>query len=375
MSIIDAKSAAQRAAALHRERAQRLAAYLKDQGQDAILLYGNAWQGDYIRFATGFGCIEGHALALVHADGAIRLYVESPEEAERAAADCPWLEASWSPDVIGAVDAALVRLGNARVGVAPQGLMPYRFATRPLADATAGFDRLMMQMGRAEQDAVRRASDLADRGYQVFMQAARVGRAEYELIADIESFFRAQGCPDNFMILGSGGVEVRGMHPPGERRLKPGDLVTTELTPCVDGYYAQICRTLVIGPPNEAQRRAFGVFKESFEAGFAAVKPGATAADVAKAENDVFRKYGLGKYTTSEYTRVRGHGLGLFPDAKPQLLEDIQIPLIAGMALVVHPNTYHPEAGYMVFGDTVIVRDGGADAITRTPRELFSVAG
>jgi len=375
MSVLDLKSATVRAAALHKERSQRLAAYLKDQGHDAVLLYGNAWQGDYIRFATGFGCVEGHVLALVHADGAIQLYVESPEEAERAAAECPWLDARWSPDAIGEVDAALARLGNARVGVAPRGLMPYRFATRPLADATAGFDALMMRMGEAEREAVRRAADLADRGYRIFMQAARIGRPEYALIADIEAFFRAQGCADNFMILGSGGVEVRGMHPPGERKIQKGDLVTTELTPCVDGYYAQICRTLVIGPPNEIQRRAFALFKESFEAGFAAVKPGAIAADVAKAENDVFRKYGLGKYTTSEYTRVRGHGLGLFPDAKPQLLEDVTTPLVAGMALVVHPNTYHPEAGYMVFGDTVIVTDGGAEAIAKTPRELFSVSG
>ena len=39
------------------------------------------------------------------------------------------------------------------------------------------------------------------------------------------------------MIIGSGGVDVRGMAPPSERRLKPGDLVTTELTPAVDGYF------------------------------------------------------------------------------------------------------------------------------------------
>jgi Xaa-Pro aminopeptidase len=363
------------AAQLHAVRSQRVAAHLKEAGHDAVLLYGNAWQGDYLRFATGFGCIEGHALALVHADGTVRLYVESPEEAERAAVDCPWLDVSWSPDVLAEVDAALARLGNARVGVAPRGLMPYRFAARPLTDATAGFDSIMMRMGQAEQDAVRRAAAMADRGYQVFMQAARVGRAEYELIADIEAFFRGQGCPDNFQIIGSGGVEVRGMHPPGDRRIRAGDLVTTELTPCVDGYYAQICRTLVVGQPNEAQRRAFALFKDSFDAGFAAVRAGATAADVARAENDVFRKQGLGKYTTSEYTRVRGHGLGLFPDSKPQLLEDVTTPLVSGMALVVHPNTYHPEVGYMVFGDTVIVTDDGAEAITRTPRELFAVPG
>ncbi len=71
----------------------------------------------------------------------------------------------------------------------------------------------------------------------------------------------------------------------------------------------------------------------------------------------MFRKYGLGDYVTDRYTRVRGHGLGLFADSKPHILEDVDTVLEPGMALVVHPNTYHPEVGYMVLGDAVVVTE------------------
>ena len=57
------------------------------------------------------------------------------------------------------------------------------------------------------------------------------------------------------MIIGSGGKDVFGMTPPSERRIAAGDLVTTELTPAVEGYFVQICRTLVVGKATEAQRR------------------------------------------------------------------------------------------------------------------------
>ena len=107
------------------------------------------------------------------------------------------------------------------------------------------------------------------------------------------------------------------MAPPSGKRLKRGDMVTTELTPCVDGYYAQICRTLVVGEANAEQKAAHALWREAMEAGIATVRDGVTAADIAKAENDVFRKHGMGQYTTSEYTRVRGHGMGLFADTKP----------------------------------------------------------
>jgi len=124
----------------------------------------------------------------------------------------------------------------------------------------------------------------------------------------------------------------------------------------------------------QAQRRAFAVFVEALEAGIAAVRPGVRAGDVAKAENDVFRKYGLGEYTTSQWTRVRGHGMGLFADSKPHILEDVDTVLEPGMTLIVHPNTYHPDAGYIVLGDAIVVTEDGAEVLCKTPRQLFEVA-
>src|SRR5262249_14160418 len=76
----------------------------------------------------------------------------------------------------------------------------------------------------------------------------------------------------------------------------------------------------------------------------------------------------------NKWTRVRGHGLGLFCDSKPHLLEDVDTPLAPGMALIVHPNTYHPKVGYVVLGDAVVVTETGVEVLCKTPRELFEVA-
>src|SRR5262249_10868370 len=163
-----------------------------------------------------------------------------------------------------------------------------------------------------------------------FKNAARPGRADYELVAEAEAFFRANGVDDNFMIIGVGGQEVRGMAPPMGKKLQRGDLVTTELTPCINGYYLPICRTLVVGEPSSARPAAFAVYRDALEAGVAAVKPGVTAADVARAENEIFRAHGLDEYITEKYTRVRGHGLGLFVDTKPHILENVPTTIEAG---------------------------------------------
>ncbi len=358
-------------------RRQRLAEAMAEEGVDLLVVYGNAWQVDYLRYATDYGILEGEGLAILRRDGHLTLYLDSPIEAERAAVETPDIDVTYAPTMLADVEALLERSRNSRIACAPKRLMPRRLAARAkdlsIADRTAMLDRLLMKKLDCEVAAMRAAAHMADEGYEVFMNAARVGRADYELVAEVEAFFRAHGVDDNFMIIGVGGREVRGMAPPMGKRLKHGDLVTTELTPCIDGYYLQICRTLVMGEQSAGQLAAFAVYRDALQAGVAAVKPGVTAADIARAENDIFRAHGLGDYVTDAYTRVRGHGLGLFVDTKPHILEDVTTQIEAGMTMIVHPNTYHPDVGYMVLGDAIIVTDEGADVLTRTPRELFSV--
>jgi Xaa-Pro aminopeptidase len=359
------------------ERRARLATAMADEGIDILVVAGNPWRSDYLRFAADITPVEGHAFAFIGRDGSARIIVEHPAEAARLRSEQAELDVRWSLSAIEETESAIRELGKRRIALAPLAAVPYRLAMGPLvasiAPATALLDRLMLRKSPSEIDAFRRAAVLADQGYAVFRDAARVGRPEYALVAEVEAFLRSRGCPENFQILGSGGREVRGMHPPSERRLAPGDLVTTELTPCVDGYYAQICRTLVLGKPSTAQERAFAVYNEALEAGIAAVRPGARAGDVARAQNEIFRAHGLGDYVTSEYTRVRGHGLGLYVDGRPAVLEDVDLNLEPDMTLVVHPNTYHPEVGYFVHGDSVRVTADGCEVLTRTPRRLFSV--
>lgn len=357
-------------------RLDRLRAAMAQAGMEAVVLVGHAWRSDYLRFALDITPMEGLVVAVIDMARDPCVYADHPCEAARLAVQHEALDVRWDAEPAAAALKAVSRLAPSRVGLAPASVAPWALARSPLGASltatTALLDRLMVRKSAAEADAVERAVGLADAGYAVFKAAAREGRPEFELIADIEAWFRSQGCLENFMIMASGGMEVRTMRPPGLRPLVAGDLVTTELTPCIDGYYAQICRTLVLGRPSAAQQEAYAVFEEALEAGIAAVRPGATHGDVARAQNDVFRRCGLGEYITSTYTRVRGHGVGLYVDG-PHVLEDVDLVLEPDMTLVVHPNTYHPGAGYIVLGDTVRVTRQGCRVLTRTPRALAVV--
>ena len=71
-------------AMLAEERRQRLVAAMREAGISHMVLYGNAWQGDYLRYGADFGILEGHGIALIAADGEVELFLDSATDAERA---------------------------------------------------------------------------------------------------------------------------------------------------------------------------------------------------------------------------------------------------------------------------------------------------
>jgi Xaa-Pro aminopeptidase len=345
---------------IQENRHKQLLELMTERGWDSILLYGNAWRKDPFRSLVNFNFSGDHALARLSRSGEITVTFSDPWDAETASAK---LEPEFVRAFAGASAIAGLEFMEERF-VAACGALP--------VSATADVEELRRVKTAEEIGYIKQACDLADRGYQRFVEVAEPGMREFELVAEVEAFLKENGAEDNFMLIASGGIEVVGMKPPTDRKLQKGDSVTTELTPQVNGYYAQICRTLVLGEPSREQLKAFDIFSEAQCAAQNLIKPGVTAADAARAQNDVFRKYGYGEYTGAKYTRVRGHCLGLYPDETPHILEDVDYVLKKDMVVIAHPNTYLPLSGYMVFGDTLLITETGNTRLNKTEKKLFT---
>ena len=234
-------------------------------------------------------------------------------------------------------------------------------------------DNMRLVKSREELQLIRKAGVLCDKAYETFLASVAAGRNGYEIIADIERTIKIGGAENNFEIIGIGGVEVVAMAPPTDVVPVRGDLVRTEVTPFINGFCAQICRTCVKGRPSRAQLAGYDIFWRAEEEALKAIKPGVSFSDVARALNDVFRAEGLGEYVTLQYTRTRGHSLGLWQSEPPLVNEEAKTIVQEGMAFVVHPNTYMPGVGYLVLGDTVIVTKDGIEVVTKSDRGLKGV--
>lgn len=346
---------------------------------DAVLVYGTVWRKENFRYLTRVNFFGPYAIVLYSArSGKTFVFSSTVWDKELSEDRLANINGVFKADAdFRNIVSLLKREGVSSVSVSGFNLLPASIAS---AISGAGINILpgdgFLEIFRyrktpEEVELLRGAVHMADEAFPVFCRGVSDGLTEFEIVANVEHKLKSMGAEDNFMLIATGGVDVRGMAPPTMKSAEPGHMVRTELTPCNQGWYCQICRTVVRGPANEDQKRSFEIFKEAEEAGLAILKPGVNIGDVARAENAVFHKYGYGEFTKPIYTRVRGHGQGLYLDEAPIVNEDVDLIVEEGMVMVVHPNTYNPLSGYMVFGDPVVVTKDGYDILTQTERKLF----
>ncbi|MFD8156671.1 Xaa-Pro peptidase family protein [Streptomyces malaysiensis subsp. malaysiensis] len=360
-------------------RHTKVRAAMAENGLDAVLAYGPGWRRENVRYFADARVTGSSSFVLFPASGEVAAFStrrsDLPELRRRGWVDSADTLDVWDPAPL---TDRLRELRPRRIGIAHYELLPAMLANAlrtalpgtEIVSATSLLDGVRMVKSDWELARMRRSAAVCAAGWDAFVDVLEPGLPEYRIVAEVEARIKELGAEDNFMLIASGKDEVRGMTAPTPRVLQAGDMVRTELTPQMDGYWLQICRSAVVGKPSEGQYRSFDLFNEAVEAGMAAVRPGVTAHDVAKAQNDVFRAHGYGEYCTSQYTRVRGHGHGLHLDETP-IIEGNETVLPENAVFIIHPNTFTPLAGYHVLGDPVRVTADGCEVLISTERKLF----
>lgn len=152
-------------------------------------------------------------------------------------------------------------------------------------------------------------------------------------------------------------------------RFEPGDMLVTETSAPIWGYNAELERGMVIGAPTDKQRRMFEHTVRAQEAAFAAVRPGATCADVDNAVMRYFEDNDLMPY----WRQHTGHGIGLRNHEAPFLDVGDDTTLEPGMVFTIEPGLYDSELGGFRHSDTVVVTVDGMEKLTDYPSDIESL--
>ncbi len=150
---------------------------------------------------------------------------------------------------------------------------------------------------------------------------------------------------------------------PGDRILEEGDIVNVDVTPILNGYYADANKTFFVGEPGSAARKIVNVARECLRRGMAAVRPGDRIGDIGFAIQSYAEKEGC-----SVVREFVGHGVGYDFHEPPQVPHHGNrgegIELIPGMVFTIEPmiNLGTKRLKILDDGWTAVTLDGALSA-------------
>ncbi len=123
---------------------------------------------------------------------------------------------------------------------------------------------------------------------------------------------------------------------PGSRVLQDGDIVNVDVTPILNGYYADANKTYFVGTPGPDAQKIVSVTRECLRRGMSMIKPGNTTGHIGWAIQQYAESQGC-----SVVREFVGHGIGFEFHEPPQILHYGQkgdgFLLLPGMVFTIEP--------------------------------------
>jgi Xaa-Pro aminopeptidase len=224
------------------------------------------------------------------------------------------------------------------------------------------------------RDAVRRAEE----AFLDVKPYIRPGRREQEIALMLEARLKKRGCNRlPFDIIVASGVNSAMPHAKaGDKKLSPGEFVVIDWGGEAEGYYSDMTRTFLLrgagyggGKAGVDFSREKGIYRTVFQANRKAVSsvvPGCKSKGIDEVARNIITNAGYGKF----FGHGTGHGVGLEVHESPRITWTRSVPIRENMIFTVEPGIYIPGLGGVRIEDMVRVKPGGAEVLTRLPRDL-----
>jgi Xaa-Pro aminopeptidase len=232
-------------------------------------------------------------------------------------------------------------------------------------------ERARMVKDVAEILRIRRAVELGASLFRIARKKIRPGVTEVEVAAAMEYEARCAGAEGmSFPTILASGTRSAIVHGRASgARIPRRGFVVCDFGVILAGYCSDRTRTVHVGRPSGEARRLYEAVLEAQEAAVAAVRPGATAAEVDGAARRVLRKRKLAQY----FTHSTGHGLGLAIHEAPRLAEGQTQKLEPGMVITIEPGAYFPGKWGVRIEDVVVVTPSGCEVLSPRDKELVII--
>lgn len=222
---------------------------------------------------------------------------------------------------------------------------------------------------KEEISAITRAARISDAVFREIITFVQPGMTEHLIAAEISYRQRMHGAErDAFEpIVASGPRSALPHARPSNRRIRAGEPLLLDFGCVVDGYAADMSRTICLGRPPRWLVRIHSLVREAQERALLSIFPDVPAASVDAVARMFIAKSGHADH----FGHSLGHGLGLRLHEGPRIAPRSPDILREGNVATVEPGVYLPGRGGVRIEDDVVVRSGGCEILTTSTKELL----
>ena len=259
------------------------------------------------------------------------------------------------------------KVDNARIGI-ESGSLPWAISQFLLSHypgiqfIDVSSDMLLLRMVKDSDEiaCIREATRLCDVGQAAAMKYAKPGITELEFFTLIRGEMDlAAGQRISMMAdLVSGNRTYSAGGSPSKKLIQSGDLILSDLTPCLNGYWGDTCSTFVVGKAGSDEKRDdFQLIKEALDIGITAIRPGVRANEVDRLMREHIAKAGW-------FSHHGGHGVGVAYHEEPRITPYNTIELAPGMVIALEPGVYRNGYGVRL-EHVVVVTETGCEIVSK----------
>ncbi len=233
-------------------------------------------------------------------------------------------------------------------------------------------EELRVAKDSEEVDAIRRAAELAQDALASVLPEVRPGQSELEVAAALESALRVRGSEWHPFptIVASGARSALPHARTSTRTIEAGDWLLLDFGAQVDGYSADLTRTVVVGARADGrQGEVYEVVRAAQSRALAGIRAGQTGREADALAREVIAQAGLGE----AFGHSLGHGLGLEVHEAPRLSPTADLPIPGGAVVTIEPGVYLPGWGGVRLEDDVHVAPGGPVLLSDGRTELVEL--
>ena len=243
------------------------------------------------------------------------------------------------------------------------------FKDMQLKPLGGGIEQLRKNKDAEEIRRIEYACKISGETFERILPQIKEGMTEKKLARLLEYDMYAHGADEmGFAVIAAAGVNGSKPHAvPSDYRIQKGDMITMDFGAKVQGYTADMTRTVALGTPSDEMRKVYDIVQKAQQMAQDAVKAGALGATV----DAVAREYINAQGYEGKFGHGLGHSLGIDVHEEPRLSTLSKDTLEENQLVTVEPGIYLPGIGGVRIENTVVVEKGGCRSLITPTRDLI----